>query len=621
VFEVTMSTAAMGLAATSSKSLGAKLPFPAGLWRPLLLFVLGSLAIALLLITEQAHHQRDQLNMENIQLVAWLRSEVALAGLSLENYVQGKAEASTESISKHLEAAQDALGALDIESKANGEVASGLKDLLEAFRNLALERQQGFEKRLPVELCLAIKIQYQEAFEDLVARTVEVEAGLVEGATRHRSRFRLSFWGIVAGLSALILGAAVALVGRETQHRRQELELEKRDGRFFELQKMDSVGRLACGLAHDISNYLAAIRGHSELVLLRPPSPERLRHKMEAVVRTVGKATDLLDRLLAFSRHHSPDPQAVQLNALIIEMGKMIQPSLGENIELEFQISDDLWWVKIDQTQMEQVVVNLLMNARSAMPHGGIICLRTVNQPASGEVDDMVCLTVSDQGCGIPKDVQEKIFEPFWTTRKDRGGSGLGLAVVCGVVQQSGGFVVVRSQPGEGASFEISLPRCEAGRALAEEDFEGREKLGGDATLMLVDDNEEFLSATAALLEGLGYQVATAPNAPRALELFRDLDHDVDLVLVDLVMPGMDGCELVERLRQVKADLQVLFLSGHDEEVIRTFGQKVGDLSLPKGQLTAAGLDGALRRALAGGASSSVHVGGSKLGSRKKVGA
>jgi signal transduction histidine kinase len=572
----------------------------------------GTLSVVLLLVSDQVRQQRVLTDLENLRQIADLRTEVALTHLWLEEYVSGDSAVEPAHIARHLEAAQHFYLALDGGLAETGSAILQEEDLvrlhssLEEFRNLAIERRQGYEKRLSVGIGSLIDSQYDAVFEELLGSATGVEDALAAEARRHRERSRRLFLGIVAGWSFLVLLAVVASWSRERQRLQVEEVLEESRYRLLESQKMDAVGRLAGGLAHDINNYLAAIRGHTELVLLKPPEAERLRHKMRAVLRTVEKATQLLDRLLTFSRRRAPRLETVHLNELVLGLDKMLRPSLGETIRLELDLAEDLWWVAVDPGQVEQALVNLVMNARNAMPGGGTLQILTVNEAGEDPAGDRVRLTVSDQGCGIPEEALGKIFEPFWTTRKDQGGSGLGLAVVYGVVHQCGGRIDVASEVGVGTTFDLYLPRTTAPPPEAAAPSEG-EELGGDATLLLVDDNAEFRAATASLLEGLGYQVVTAPDAERALATFRDLDHDVDVVLSDLVMPGMDGRELVERLRREKADLQVIFLSGHGEEVLRAHGLAVGDQHLAKGELTAARLDGLLRQMLEA-PSSSIHV-------------
>ena len=593
------------------------------LWRPLAWLLFGSLSVVLLLSTDQLRQHQLSTDAESLLRLAHLRTEVALAHLWLEEYVSGDAEVQADQVRAHLEDAHRFLEELSAHlpraSKTLQEVET-LSVLLGEFNDLAIERRQGVEKRLPVGIGSALDREYDEVFERLLSHSTSIQEILEKEAAARRSRSRAIFLSITVGWSLLVLGAALGAWGREKQRKQSHLALEKSRLEVLESQKLDAVGRLAGGLAHDINNYLAAIRGHSELVLLAPPSPEKLQHKMRAVLRTVEKATALLDRLLTFSRRRPTIAQAVDLNRILRGLEKMMGPTLGESIRVDLRLAPDLPPVLGDPAQFEQMIVNLWMNARDAMmrpsggPGQGLLTVETTHDTAEGR--SWVVLRVQDQGCGIPAEELEHIFEPFWTTRRDQGGSGLGLAVVYGVVQQSGGEITVQSASGHGTTFEIRLPKAPASAGTPEPEHIQEEELGGDGVLLLVDDNEEFRSAIAALLEALGYQVIPAEDGHRALELFEHLDHDVDAVLTDLVMPGMDGHELVQHLRRHQADLPAIFLSGHGEEGLRKHGLDPNVVQLPKAEVSAHRMDGLLHELLQT-PSSSVHVGNDRVESSK----
>ncbi len=336
---------------------------------------------------------------------------------------------------------------------------------------------------------------------------------------------------------------------------------------------MDAVGRLAGGIAHDFNNLLTGILSYSDLILqeLRPNDP--IRADVEQIRDAGQRAAGLTRQLLAFSRRQFLQPRVVSLNTTVRELEPMLQRLLGRDVTLETELDPDLGNVLLDPALMEQALVNLALNAREAMPHGGRLRLTTANvelEPEPGREKDggqpgnYVSITVSDTGVGIDAAAQSRVFEPFFTTKHSTGRRGLGLSTVYGMVEQSGGHITVESAPGEGASFTVYLPRY-SGPEPAVGTVHQRMPQVGTETLLLVEDEAAVRSSVRRLLEWHGYTVLEARNGADALRIYEANEGGIDLVLTDIVMPEMGGHELVERLRARRPDLRVLFMSGYTE--------------------------------------------------------
>ena len=367
---------------------------------------------------------------------------------------------------------------------------------------------------------------------------------------------------------------AISLAEDLTERKAREEEEQQRDEQHQQSQRLEAVGRLAGGIAHDFNNLLTGILSYSDLILqeLRPSDP--IRSDVEQIRDAGQRAAGLTRQLLAFSRRQLLHPRAVSLNATVNELAPMLQRLLGPEVTLEAELDPDLGNVMVDPGQVEQALVNLVLNARDAMPAGGRLRLGTANTELDGEA--FVAMTVSDTGVGIDPATQAKIFEPFFTTKHAAGGRGLGLSTVYGVVEQSGGRIMVESAPGQGAVFTVYFPRYwgpEAAVGTAEQ----RMSQVGTETLLLVEDEAAVRSSVRRLLEWHGYTVLEARNGTDALRVYETYEGGIDLVLTDLVMPEMGGHELVERLRARRPGLRVLFMSGYAERAFISNG------SIPQG--------------------------------------
>lgn len=369
----------------------------------------------------------------------------------------------------------------------------------------------------------------------------------------------------------------VQIIGRDITRRRQ---LEEQ---LQQAQKMEAIGRLAGGIAHDFNNLLTAITGYSELALRKIEKENPLARNITEIRKAAERATILTRQLLAFSRKQMLKPKIVNLNQIIGEMSKMIQRLIGEDVELEIDLDPQLGQVEADPNQIEQVIVNLAVNARDAMPQGGKLSIKTCNAAARASgagktttpqhLDNYVLLAVSDTGHGIDAETQQHIFEPFFTTKETGKGTGLGLSTVYGIVKQSEGYISVASEVGSGTLFRIHLPRVDQlpdkvvlGAPAATEFPRGKE------TILLVEDDELVRHVALASLELSGFRVLVAANGMEGLELCEQNEETIDLMLTDVVMPQMSGRELAEKVASIRPQIKILYMSGYNEDAIIRHG-------------------------------------------------
>ena len=362
--------------------------------------------------------------------------------------------------------------------------------------------------------------------------------------------------------------------GKEAERARAHLEEQLRQA-----QRMEAIGRLAGGVAHDFNNLVTVINGYADLTLMKLEPGHLLSLNVTAIKKAGERAVDLTRQLLAFSRRQLLQPRFLDLNSLITDSAKMLEHLLGEDIELLTILDPELGPVKADAGQMDQVILNLAVNARDAMPQGGKLTLETRNvildedyaqQHLSLESGSYVALAITDTGCGMDAETLSRIFEPFFTTKEQGRGTGLGLATVYGIIRQSGGSIWVYSEPGRGTTFKIYLPRIEGPVAESEETRGEPESPGGTETLLVVEDDELVRKLTCEALRHYGYQVLEAANGGEALLACEKLQVPVSLMITDVVMPQMSGRELADRLHQLHPEMGVLYMSGYtDDAVIR----------------------------------------------------
>jgi two-component system cell cycle sensor histidine kinase/response regulator CckA len=349
-------------------------------------------------------------------------------------------------------------------------------------------------------------------------------------------------------------------------------------------QKMEAVGQLAGGIAHDFNNLLTAILGSTELLLAGTPALDSRREDLQEIGRAAHRAAGLVRQLLAYSRKQVLQPRQVNLNAIVHEMGAMLRRVVGEQIAIQLHLDPSLGDVIADPGQLEQVIANLGVNARDAMPAGGTLTLTTANVSGAGLATasaeglplggPLVALSVSDTGIGMDDHVLAHLFEPFFTTKELGRGTGLGLATVYGIVRQSGGQIQVASRPGEGSTFTVFLPRAEAAAGGAGTPAAAEPPVpGGSETVLVVEDEDAVRHLVCRALRAKGYRVVEAPHAEAALVLASAMAEPIHLLVSDLVMPGISGLLLAERLALSRPAMQVLFITGYAPEAVDRNGE------------------------------------------------
>jgi PAS domain S-box-containing protein len=369
----------------------------------------------------------------------------------------------------------------------------------------------------------------------------------------------------------------------------REVELEEQ---FRQAQKMEALGRLAGGVAHDFSNVLTVIHLSSRLLERRMQPDDPLRVHVQRILEAGQRATNLTRQLLSFSRREVIEPRLLDLNEVVGNMERMLERIIGEDIELRTVLAVDLWPVKIDPTQADQVVMNLAVNARDAMPEGGALTIETANvvldetyvaRHMDVQPGKYVMLAVTDTGVGMDDDVKARIFEPFFTTKAPGKGTGLGLATVFGIAKQNEGNIWVYSEPGLGTTIKIYLPRAEAGQAEEPVQPAPARATRGTETLLVVEDEADVRLLTQQVLETQGYRVLVARDGAEALRISDEHDGPVHLLLTDLVMPGVSGIDLAQQLRSRRSEIHVLYMSGYaDRPRVRQIVAEPGASFLPK---------------------------------------
>jgi two-component system, cell cycle sensor histidine kinase and response regulator CckA len=358
---------------------------------------------------------------------------------------------------------------------------------------------------------------------------------------------------------------------------------KKLEEQFRQAQKMEAVGRLAGGIAHDFNNLLMVIQGYADLLAERLPAGESLRRNAEQIQAAAQRAAGLTRQLLAFSRKQILAPKVLNVNSVVAEMEKMLRRVIGEDIELQTVSTEDLWLVKADRSQVEQVIMNLAVNARDAMPHGGRLTIETANVEFDSAMSKAaaaiapgkyVMLAVTDNGIGMDEKTKAHIFEPFFTTKEKGKGTGLGLATVYGVVKQSGGYVWVYSEPGHGTTFKIYLPQIAEEAPISGQDpvANPRSLPKGSEVILLVEDEAGVRELAREYLETSNYTVLVAEDGHTALELAAMHVGPIHLLMTDVVMPGIGGRELAERMTRLRPGIKVLYMSGYTEQAVSQQG-------------------------------------------------
>jgi PAS domain S-box-containing protein len=460
-------------------------------------------------------------------------------------------------------------------------------------------------ERLYARVREALKTLRYEDLQDVEAQAPLPEPGARAVPARHRRADGTPFpVELTAGELRLEDRTLRVLSIRDVSERehaeeaRRELEQHLRQA-----QKMEAVGRLAGGVAHDFSNVLAVILGYSEMLMRDLPDDPRLKESAEGIVEAANRAAGVTRQLLTLSRKKLLRPEVLSLNQVVTDLGKLLGRAIGERIELTTRLAVGLWPVLADADQLAQVLLNLAVNARDAMPEGGPLAIETANVELKQPPGDLpipagryVSLAVKDGGCGMTDDVRSRVFDPFFTTKET--GTGLGLATVYGIVRQAGGAIRVESRVGRGSTFTVLLPvgAEQPGRVPAPVAAAAPRGLG--ETVVLAEDEDALRVLLRRLLTGSGYDVIAGRNGAEALDALRARGARADLLLTDLVMPRMTGAELAEALTRDQPGLKVLFMTGHTEDALVEDRLVDGNVELIQKPFTSEVLLGRVRRLL-----------------------
>jgi len=447
--------------------------------------------------------------------------------------------------------------------------------------NPALQEMLGYSKEE-----LRKRVFNEFTHPDDAAIDVDFDQELIAGKRDHyqiEKRFIRKDGGVVWGRLnvSLVRGGqgdrpfTICMVEDITERKRLE-------NQFFQSQKLETIGRLAGGIAHDFNNLLTVIKGYTQLSLNQIQEGDPCRENIEEIRGAAERAAELTNRLLTFSRRQILDMKVLDLNVIIRGLERMVGRIIGEDIEVFTVLDDHLGKVKTDPGKIEQVILNLVVNARDAMPAGGKLAIETTNVELDEDYarthisvvpGSYVMLSVSDTGCGMAPEIKELIFEPFFTTKEEGKGTGLGLSTIYGIVKQSEGNIWVYSEPGRGSTFKIYLPRVEkeTDAVPAEDDTDHLPQ--GNETVLLVEDDPSLRGLAARVLRYQGYNVLEATNGNEAMGLAREHKNGkIHLLLTDVVMPKMGGKELVRRIKTLQPGIKVLFISGYSDHVVTYHG-------------------------------------------------
>ena len=402
-------------------------------------------------------------------------------------------------------------------------------------------------------------------------RTLQESRSITNWETQFRVKSGEIRWGLLSAEAIDVRGVRCVLSVCEDITERRQLEEQ-----LMQSQKMEAIGTLAGGIAHDFNNLLTAIIGHSQLLKRRIGDHDPVYADLVEIEKAGMRAASLTRQLLAFSRKQMLEMKILDINSVIADMSPMLGRLIGEDIVLKIDLDPQLETVKADSSHIQQVIMNLTVNARDAMPRGGQLTIETRNvsldatyakSHAEAESGDYVMLAVSDTGCGMDKEIQGRIFEPFFTTKEHGKGSGLGLSTTYGIVKQSGGSIMVYSESGHGTVFKVYLPRALGTAEQPEQEDRGAVSTGSE-TILLVEDEEMVRTLAAQVLSTVGYRVVDAAGGQEAIGVAESHQGHIDLLLTDAVMPEMSGMELVDRLQRIRPDMSVLMMSGYSREAM-----------------------------------------------------
>ncbi len=380
-------------------------------------------------------------------------------------------------------------------------------------------------------------------------------------------------------LDTLVVISAIAAAAIEQSKAFEALRVK--DVQLQQAQKMEAVGRLAVGVAHDFNNLLTVIKGYSELIVMAVEGNASVRTHAEEVLKAADRAAGVTSQLLAFSRKQVFELRTVRLNEVVVNVEKLLRRLIGEDIQLVTTIGPNFGWIKADPGQLEQVLMNLAVNARDAMPHGGTLTIRIAHSRLDEtftrhhldfQPGTYCVLSVADSGCGMNKDTLSKLFEPFFTTKDPGKGTGLGLSIVHGIVKQSRGHILVSSEPGLGTTFNIYLPCVEAPAEVGPSSDAVSAASSGTETVLVVEDEVQVRTLECGLLEASGYHVLAASHGGEAMQICREYPGTIHLLVTDLILPQLNGRELARQAVPIRPSMKVLYVSGYPDETLVTAG-------------------------------------------------
>jgi signal transduction histidine kinase len=494
----------------------------------------------------------------------------SVAGTALFDFAMQPAGSTREFKGPDSELGVWAVGHTDITRKAGLQVlASVPKAVLVAPANRRFAQDLAVLAAVALAIFGAMWVVTETAIRRQIARISSMAARLAAGDLAAR---------IAPPLPRGELGELMTVLNQTAQAlQQQRLDIAELNDRLRRSQRLEAVGQLTGGVAHDFNNLLTVVLGNAELLVELNRHQPQQRQLAEMIGSAAQRGAALTQRLLAFARKQALDPKSVDLNPLLASLDPLLRRTLGEHIEIELIRAAGLWPALVDQGQLENALLNLCLNARDAMPEGGRLTLETANARLDADYaarnlevqpGQYVMLAVTDTGQGIAPEHLQRIFEPFFTTKEPGKGTGLGLAMVYGFVKQSGGHVAVYSEPGQGTTVKLYLPRSSTGSGAADAAAAAAVPVGGSETILLVEDDEAVRQFAAAQLVSFGYRVIEAADGPAALAIVEARD-DIDLLFTDVVMPGgMNGRRLAEAVQRLRPGLPVLYTSGYTENAI-----------------------------------------------------
>ncbi len=563
-------------------------------------------------------HSRSLIGEERVLTLNRIQTKIAISHLWVEEYVTGDV-VDLDEIQDNLDSSTALLTSIGKQAKQSQRLlnqsehvivqetlAQAMASVMQ-FTRISKRRIAGIDNAEDVGIGSSIDEKFDAVFATTLSSLRSLEHVYQSALERNESRSQLMVRAIVIAWLLIVTLAVGGLWHRARREEAAERALLESESRLLQSQKMDAVGRLAGGIAHDINNHLAAITMQCEVVKLRAAEGDPIVERMDSITAIGAKSADLIQRLLAFSRRQPVQPEVFRVQRVVFGMQKMLESLIGEDIQLQVDCNDGVWSVQMDPSQLEQILLNLIINARDAMPAGGRINVTVENLRVEQMDDgqnaippgDYISLTVSDQGSGIPVDIADKIFEPYFTTKDQSTSSGLGLATVHGIVTQNRGHIRLDSAEGQGATFQIYLVR--SGYAETEEVVQSANEMVQAAEsigILLVEDNQELCAATQEILHEFGYIVIVAADGEEALTLFDNNSDAINLVITDIVMPGIGGKELADRLRKRQPSLPILFVSGYNDDVMLRHGVEAGGVDFLAKPFTATDLANTVQNVL-----------------------